>query len=92
MLRHQQAALDHTVVQRPIGCGIDDAESIAKHADRPAAGIERRGMGDGIDPACHAADHDGALGHGGGKDACCFGSIRRVIAAPDERDGGPREQ
>jgi len=82
-LGDETAVRDHAVVQRAIYRGIDDAEAVAEHADRFAAGVERGRVGDGVDPRpcrsppralCHSPRRTDAASH---RTSCDPGSHER---------------
>src|SRR3989475_5588038 len=56
-LGHETPCRDHALVQRPVRRWVDHSEAVAQDAHRPAAGVERRGVRDGINPPSHPA-HD----------------------------------
>src|SRR6266566_3055715 len=92
VLGYETSMREHPVIQRPIRRGIDDAESVAEHADRAATGIERGRVDERIDAAGHAADDDGALRHRTREDSRRLGAVGRVVAATHEGDAGSRQQ
>ena len=83
----------HPLVELPVGGGIDDTQSVPEHADRRAARIKRRGVGDGVEASRHPAhDHEpcprGQRRHLPGDRF----AVRGVVSAPDHRERRTVEQ